>query len=92
MRAPDKVRREFYYQPMLQISAQTWNGWLLEARCSAAVTWSRRRWKRLSTWSWAERNRCAWLADLNRFIRRSRRRVGWCEFSAMLCCDAQCHA
>jgi hypothetical protein len=24
----------------------------------------------------AERKRCAWLADLNRFICRSRRRVG----------------
>jgi hypothetical protein len=32
----------------------------------------------------------ACLADLNRFICRSRRRVGWCEFSAWLfnplCC------
>jgi uncharacterized membrane protein len=27
-----------YDQPMLQISAQTWNVWVLEARCSAAVT------------------------------------------------------
>src|SRR5262249_33717834 len=35
-------------------------------------------------WSWAERNRCAWPADLNCFICRSRRRVGWCEFSALL--------
>src|SRR5207248_2470161 len=33
---------------------------------------------------------CAWPADLNCFICRSRRRVGWCEFSALLlsplCC------
>ena len=27
-----------YDQPMLQISAQTWNVWVLEALCSAAVT------------------------------------------------------
>src|SRR5215471_9694687 len=27
---------------------------------------------------------CAWPADLNCFICRSRRRVGWCEFSALL--------
>src|SRR3954447_5960079 len=46
--------------------------------------WSRRSWKRLLIWSWAERNRCAWRADLKRFICRSRRRVGWCEFSALL--------
>ena len=26
----------------------------------------------------------AWPADMNRFICRSRRRVGWCEFSALL--------
>ncbi len=32
----------------------------------------------------AERKRCAWPADLKRFIWRSRRRVGWCEFSARL--------
>lgn len=41
-------------------------------------------------WSWAERERWAWPGDLNRFICRSRRRVGWCEFSALLfkplCC------
>jgi len=34
--------------------------------------------------SWAERKRRAWLADLKRFICRSRFRVGWCEFSALL--------
>src|SRR3954451_11546467 len=28
--------------------------------------------------------RWAWPGDLNRFICRSRRRVGWCEFSARL--------
>ena len=49
-----------------------------------ALAWSRRRWKRLAIWSWAERKRCACRADLNRFICRSRRRVGWCEFSARL--------
>ena len=37
-RAPDNRAKEFYAQPMLQISAQTWNVWLLEALCSAAVT------------------------------------------------------
>jgi hypothetical protein len=36
-----------YCKPVLQISAQTWNVWILEALCSAAVTRSRRRWKRL---------------------------------------------
>jgi hypothetical protein len=29
---------EIYWQPVLQISAQTWNVWALEALCSAAVT------------------------------------------------------
>src|SRR4051812_11832747 len=32
----------------------------------------------------AERNRCAWVEDLNRCICRSRLRVGRCEFSARL--------
>jgi hypothetical protein len=40
--------------------------------------------------AWAERKRSAWPDDLKRFISRSRRRVGWCEFSARLlgplCC------
>src|SRR5215469_2670367 len=36
---------EVYCKPTLQISAQIWNFWVLEALCSAAVTWSRRRWK-----------------------------------------------
>src|SRR5918997_1172389 len=49
------------------------------ARYRTAVTWSRRRWKRLLIWSWAERKRCACRGDLKRFICRSRRRVGWCE-------------
>ena len=31
-----------------------------------------------------ERNRCAWAADLNRRIWRSRCRVGWWETSARL--------
>jgi hypothetical protein len=30
----------------------------------------------LLIWSWVERKGCAWPADLNRFIWRSRRRVG----------------
>jgi regulator of protease activity HflC (stomatin/prohibitin superfamily) len=34
--------------------------------------------------SCAERKRWAWPADVKRFICRSRRRVGWCEFSARL--------
>jgi len=49
---------------MLQISAQTWNVWVLEARYSEAVTWSRRRRKRLLIWSWAERKRCAGYVTL----------------------------
>src|SRR5215213_214636 len=65
-------------------SAHAPNARALAARYSPAVTWSRRRWKRLPIWSWAERNRCTWPADLKRFICRSRRRVGWCEFSARL--------
>ncbi len=32
--------------------------------------------KRLATWSWTDRNRCAWPGDLKRFMIRSRRRVG----------------
>src|SRR5918992_5643363 len=60
------------------------NARALAARYCSAETWSRRRWKRLLIWSWAERNRWAWPADLKRFICRSRRRVGWCEFSARL--------
>jgi hypothetical protein len=36
--APDTGAREFYGQPMLQISAQTWNVWPREALRSAAVT------------------------------------------------------
>lgn len=32
----------------------------------------------------ADRNRCACPGDVNRFIARSRCRVGWCEFSARL--------
>src|SRR3954454_9252226 len=46
------------------------------ARYSVAVTCSRQRGKRLLIWSWVARKRCAWPADLNRFIWRSRRRVG----------------
>jgi Kelch motif len=66
------------------MSAHTPNARALAARYSLAETWSRRRWKRLLIWSWAERKRCAWPVDLKRFICRSRRRVGWCEFSARL--------
>ena len=66
------------------MSAHALNARALAARYSLAVTWSRRRWKRLAIWSWAERKRCACRADLKRFICRSRRRVGWCEFSARL--------
>jgi len=33
---------------------------------------------------WADKKRCAWPADLKRFICRSRYRVAWCEFSALL--------
>jgi hypothetical protein len=44
------------------------------------------RWtlKELSTAAWAERNFCAERALLKRYILRSRRRVGGCEFSARL--------
>jgi hypothetical protein len=37
--------------------------------------------KRIVEAEWADRKRCADPADLNRCIFRSRRRVGWCEFS-----------
>src|SRR5271163_5317965 len=53
-------------------------------RCDRAdVRW---RWtlKVLYTAAWAERNFCAERALLKRCILRSRRRVGWCEFSARL--------
>ena len=46
--------------------------------------WRRRRWKRLLIPSGAERKRCAWPADLKRVTCRSRRRVGWRAFSALL--------
>src|SRR5919202_2693922 len=65
-------------------SAQVWKAWVRAARYWLAVTWSRRRWNRLLIPSWAERKRWAWPGDLKRFICRSRRRVGWCEFSALL--------
>lgn len=35
-------------------------------------------------WARAARKRCAFRADLNRLICRSRFRVGWCGFSALL--------
>jgi hypothetical protein len=38
MQATGSEQRVIYCQPMPQISAQTWNVWLLEALCSAAVT------------------------------------------------------
>jgi hypothetical protein len=34
----DGAALEIYWQPMLQISAQTWNVRALEALCDAAVT------------------------------------------------------
>jgi hypothetical protein len=61
------------------MSAHVSNARALAARYWTAETWPRRRWKRLLTWPWAERKRCAWPADLKRFICRSRRRVGRCE-------------
>src|SRR3954470_20899216 len=66
------------------ISAHISNARALATRDWLAVTWSRRRWKRLLIWSWAERKRCACRGDVKRFICRSRRRVGWFEFSARL--------
>src|SRR3954447_11708441 len=66
------------------MSAHISNARSRAARYSLAGTWSRRRWNRLLIPSWAERKRWAWPGDLNRFICRSRRRVGWCEFSARL--------
>src|SRR3712207_9201813 len=56
----------------------------LAARYSLAVTWSRRRGERLPTWTWAEWERCAFTADLKRFIWRSRVPVGRLGFSAWL--------
>src|SRR5215471_15141578 len=43
----DRQLIEIYCQHTLQISAQISNFWVLDALCSAAVVWSRRRWKRL---------------------------------------------
>ena len=65
------------------ISAHVW-----KARVRAEGHWSaemrsRRRRKRSLIASWAERKRWAWPADLNRYICRSRRWMGWCEFSAL---------
>jgi len=40
--------------------------------------------KRTLTWSWEDRNCCAWRADLNRPMTRSRLCVGFCETSAPL--------
>lgn len=57
-------------------SAQVWKTWVRAARYRAAERRWRRRWKRVSIPSWAERKRRAWPGDLQRFIRRSRRRVG----------------
>src|SRR5215469_5850646 len=37
---------DVHCKPTLQISAQIWNFWVLDALCSAAVTCSRRRWNR----------------------------------------------
>src|SRR3954468_21673373 len=69
---------------MPQTSCHASTAWARAARYSVAgMRWRGRR-KRLLIWSWAERNRCAWRADLNRFIWRSRLRVGWCAFSARL--------
>jgi len=47
---------------------------------------TRRRWVLKVLWAtaWAGRNRWADPCDLNQCIFRSRRRVGWCEFSARL--------
>src|SRR5215210_9422571 len=66
------------------MSAHISNARSRAARYSLAGRRSRRRWKRLLIWSWAERKRWAWPADVNCFICRARRRVGWCEFSARL--------
>ena len=66
------------------ISAHDSNARALTARYWLAGTGSRRRGKRVLIWPWAERKRWAWPAGLKRFICRSRRRVGWCEFSARL--------
>jgi hypothetical protein len=55
-----------------------------------------RRWARNSSVKTSMIFARAIAADLNCFICRSRRRVGWCEFSALLfsplCGDAQCRA
>ena len=54
------------------------------ARCWLALRRCQRRWKWLRIRLWVERKRCAWRADLKRFIGRSRRRVGWGGTSARL--------
>src|SRR6185295_1288381 len=57
-------------------AAQVWKAWVRAARYWLAGRRSRRRWNRLLIPSWAERKRWAWPGDLNRFICRSRWRVG----------------
>jgi len=69
---------------MPQTSCHAWKARARSARSSVAdMRWRGRR-KRLLIGPWADRKRWAWRADLNRFICRSRRRVGWWEFSARL--------
>ena len=59
-----------------------------KARVRAEGHWSAemrpwRRRTRLLIASWAERKHWAWSADLNRYNCRSRRWMGWREFSAL---------
>ena len=65
-------------------SFHCWNRPCKMARYSPARKRCLRGWKCPVMGPKAERKRCACLADLNRRIFFSRRRVGWCKFSARL--------
>lgn len=66
------------------ISHQTANRSVISVRHSAAVSRCRRGRKCGEMLLNADRNRCACPGEVKRFIARSRCRVGWCEFSALL--------
>ena len=63
-------------QPMPATWFQVWKAPSRAERNSTAVVWSRRRGKRFAMGSWTERKRWTCRGDLNRFMIRSRRRVG----------------
>ena len=66
------------------MSSHSWNRRSRSWRYASAMSRCRPGQKCPRMGPYADRNRCAWAADLNRRIARSRCRVGWCEFSARL--------